>query len=412
VKRAVPGLLVLGAFLAVPNPAASDEAVPPVDRWRLAPFSATRGAFDVRLKGLIQVDGRSLSNWTPRGEGEGSQVELRRSRIGAALRWRRIRVEVEADPHEDEGRLKDAFVAYRFAKAFSLQAGRMKLPGSPERLRSVARTDFVERSLLATYLSPDRDWGVLASGVAARRLAYQAGIFAGDGESVAARAETTVAARLGLDLPRRVEVGASFSRGDVRVVDDRSRADARPNGLRAEDVAGYSFFERHSVQGQRQRLGLDGSWGLGPASLKAEFFRAREDRQGQGPLCDGPACEDLSAVEGTGWSLSGLWLVNVPKKRRNDPGPRSLELGVRFESLRFDDPSPTSPFESIVDRARNIRPQGLRAFTAGATFRPLPWTRVMANVVVERFRDPLTAPEAGRVGDYVTVLGRVQVRLP
>ena len=36
----------------------------------------------------------------------------------------------------------------------------------------------------------------------------------------------------------------------------------------------------------------------------------------------------------------------------------------------------------------------------------------MGNLVVERYGEPLLAPEPGRQGNYVTLLGRVQLHLP
>ena len=36
----------------------------------------------------------------------------------------------------------------------------------------------------------------------------------------------------------------------------------------------------------------------------------------------------------------------------------------------------------------------------------------MGNVVAERYTDALQAPETGREGNYVSLLGRVQVMLP
>jgi hypothetical protein len=36
----------------------------------------------------------------------------------------------------------------------------------------------------------------------------------------------------------------------------------------------------------------------------------------------------------------------------------------------------------------------------------------MGDVVMEQYGEPLVAPEPGRKGNYVTVLGRVQLHLP
>jgi hypothetical protein len=66
----------------------------------------------------------------------------------------------------------------------------------------------------------------------------------------------------------------------------------------------------------------------------------------------------------------------------------------------------------VGNRSRNVRPAADRALTAGLSWWPIRLLRFVGNVIVERFEDPLLAPEAGRRGDYVTVVGRVQFELP
>jgi phosphate-selective porin len=366
----------------------------------------------MRLKGFVQVDGRSFRNWTLEDADADPDLEVRRSRIGAEVRWRRLKVEVEVDPADDEERLKDAFVAFKVVKALSLQAGRSKLPGSPERLRPAARTDLIERSLLASHLATDRGFGLVATGEVGKRFSYSAGVFAGDGQRAEARTGTTLAGRVEVRPAKALVAGASFSEGEVVAEKDRTSALALPNGLEGEAVSGHEFFDRHFVNGRRRRVGLDASWTIGPASLRAEALEVREERRGQGPLCEGLACEDLTEEVGRGWAFTGTCLVKGSKKRRGAVGTGALELALRYESLAFDDRNPTTTFESVTGRARNIRPAGVSAFTTGVSWWPLPWTRVMANVVWERFRDPLTTPELGKRGTYVTLLGRMQVRLP
>ena len=51
-------------------------------------------------------------------------------------------------------------------------------------------------------------------------------------------------------------------------------------------------------------------------------------------------------------------------------------------------------------------------FTGGLSWWPTPFLRFQGNVLVERYDDPLRAPEPGNTGDYVPLLGRVQVHLP
>ena len=78
----------------------------------------------------------------------------------------------------------------------------------------------------------------------------------------------------------------------------------------------------------------------------------------------------------------------------------------------FDDEGPETGFAGSGNRARNIRPAGDDAVTAGLSWWPVDGVRVMGNVVWEQFQDPLLAPEADRRGRYVTVLGRLQLQLP
>ncbi len=92
-------------------------------------------------------------------------------------------------------------------------------------------------------------------------------------------------------------------------------------------------------------------------------------------------------------------------------GPGAVELAVRYEELRFDDVK-NEGFESAGSRAANIRPAGLRAFTGGLSWWPGPFLRLVGDVVVERYDDALRAPEPGKTGNYVSLLGRVQVHLP
>jgi hypothetical protein len=63
-------------------------------------------------------------------------------------------------------------------------------------------------------------------------------------------------------------------------------------------------------------------------------------------------------------------------------------------------------------RIGNLRPSAGLAFIAGASWWPRSWIRLMTDLVVERFEDPYRAPEAGRRGNYVSVLTRLQVALP
>ena len=69
-------------------------------------------------------------------------------------------------------------------------------------------------------------------------------------------------------------------------------------------------------------------------------------------------------------------------------------------------------FESAGSRAANVRAAGYHAFTSGLSWWPSSFLRFGGDVVVESYTDALRAPTPGKKGNYVTLLGRVQVHLP
>ena len=118
----------------------------------------------------------------------------------------------------------------------------------------------------------------------------------------------------------------------------------------------------------------------------------------------GNAWEDPAGRDG------GLVVVEVSDLARSMRYRDRVDR-ARYEELRFDDVR-NEGFESAGSRAANVRPAGLRALSGGLSWWPSPFLRLLGDVVVERYEDGLRAPEPGREGTYVSLLGRVQVHLP
>jgi phosphate-selective porin len=372
--------------------------------------------WSVALTGYGQLDLVSSRNWeAPEGSDVADgEVDVRRLRLGLEMKWNRLSFEGQVDLRDDVERLKDLWLDFRFAKALRLRVGNQKLPVSAEWLIGSRRTDFVERSLLASNLAPGRDLGALVHGEIGRRAEYRAGVFAGDDREGVDRAGTTVVARIILTPARSLDVGASFSEGQVKAEAEPPGADPRPRGLNGRAASGFEFFGRKFVEGRRRRLGADVSVARGPASFKAEILDVREERLGRGGNL-----EDLPAVRARGWAVSlTCLLTGEAKKKAVEPrkplfrGPGAIELGVRYDDLHFDDEGPDSGFSGVGSRSRNLRPAAERALTGGLSWWPVSSLRFMASVVVERFEDPLLAPEPGRSSNYVTLLARFQLELP
>jgi phosphate-selective porin len=188
-----------------------------------------------------------------------------------------------------------------------------------------------------------------------------------------------------------------------------------PKGFPGNSPTGFNFSVRRFVNGTRRRLGGDVHYTPGPLGLRFEVLRGTEERKAQGSVFD-----DLPAEVASGWAASGTWLVTGHSKKRSidverglhQGSPGAIEIGARYERLRFDDDGEDAGFEGAGNRARNIRPVSSRALTVGVSWWPVGWIRLMGNVVVERFTDELLAPVPGKKGRYVALLGRAQVAVP
>ena len=175
----------------------------------------------------------------------------------------------------------------------------MKLPVSAEWLSSAAKTDFIERNLPASAFAPGRDWGVKLSGEPINRVAYQIGVFAGDGRLDVSRADTTAVGRL--DLRRRRTRGRPVgSRGEVHA-DVPEVVDPLPRGLPFRAPSGFRFYERHFVDGTRSRIGADARYQHRSFGLKLEVLQMTQERRGQGSILD-----DLPTEVSRGWSARRL----------------------------------------------------------------------------------------------------------
>lgn len=407
--------------------------------WKLEPFGIKnkKADFEAKLAGYIQFDFRSFK-WSVAEPGfRSDSADLRRARTGFEVKWKSLDVDFDLDWTEPGRELikdnkppylgaevKNAYAQYEFAKAFSLRAGTFKVPVGYEFLTSASRTDFVERGLLALALAPDRDFGVMAFGDLGKRASYLVGVFAGDGRTAANSAGTTAAARLVLKIWKPLDVGSSFSRGTVAAAPDGPGTNPSPKGLRGQAPSGWRFYERKFVDGARTRWGADAQYTLGGFQLKGEYLQAREERRRQGSTF-----LDLPPEQGHGWSATATYVVTGEKKQRSlkpkrpltKGGPGLVEVGVKWDSVRFDDTS-NSGFEGAGNRARNLRPAQDQILWAGVLWMPAEWMRVYGDAYRERYLDPLLAPEPpgarfvpgtphGR-GNYWTLVARLQFQFP
>jgi len=413
----VPTVTAAQAPPATSPPPATPAKKQPAPGWTTEPFTIRNEVADFRvgLTGYLQADFRDYHDWTvAEPDLRAPDAEWRRLRFGIDGRYKRVSFEVDFaavfDAKED---LKDAWAELRIVRALRIRGGHLKIPVSPEWMTSQAKQDFLERAVIVDSLAPGRDWGGEILGDLGRFAEYQAGVFAGDGDKQREHSGTTFAGRLLLKPWRWLAFGGSTSYGQVTADPAGPDLDPAPKGFSASSLTQYQFFAPLFVEGRRRRWDAEAEMRHGPVSLRGEYLEQREQRKGQGPTL-----EDLPDVRGRGFQVAATWLVTGEKKtrtirpeRRLFRGPGGIGLGVRYEEMRSDDVR-NEGFEGFGNRAGNIRPAGFRAVTGGLSWWPTVFMRLMGDIVVERYEDPLRAPQTGKEGNYVSLLGRVQVMLP
>lgn len=200
----------------VPVAAPAEPKPPEVlkEGWERDRFAWKKGKSKVELMGYLQEDFRHF-DWSVRGDPTGrrqaKERELRRFRVGSRAQFGKTLVEFMVEPrHVPAGtqHLKLLSVTHAFSKTLSLRAGFFKLPGSREFSALTNNTDFVDRSMIATRLVPERDLGLSVGGVRGR-VEYQLAAFRGDGYSAVRRAGPTVASRLGVEISRGLQLSGT-----------------------------------------------------------------------------------------------------------------------------------------------------------------------------------------------------------
>ena len=135
-------------------------------------------------------------------------------------------------------------------------------------------------------------------------------------------------------------------------------------------------------------------------------MQAREERQGQGVRNP-----DLSDLVTTGWYGSATWLItgedkedfNGPRDPIFTDGIGAIEVGARYESLKFESASKVGP-AFANPRAEHILPHGNDIWTLGVNWFPNRWVRVVANAIHLKYLDPDRTPRVGQTDFWLGVL--------
>jgi phosphate-selective porin OprO/OprP len=167
-------------------------------------------------------------------------------------------------------------------------------------------------------------------------------------------------------------------------------------GVRGRTTIEAVFFRPDLwVLGTRRRIGLEARWRPGPFSVKSEYIRLTDERQGQSV-----EDTDLSKFFGEGWYISGTWAItgeqkadglDTPLKPIFQGGFGAVEVAVRFERLSFGSTSDEG-LPSTSPRADNILGNSDRVETYGVNWYLNRWVKIQANLVRETLDDPSQGP--------------------
>lgn len=149
-------------------------------------FKSANGDYEVKIRGLIQGDGRFFLNDDAVPQNDTFLLRTARPIIEGSL-GKLVGFRFTPEFAGDSASIVDAYVDLRFDPAYTLRVGKFTSPVGLERLQSSSALSDIERSL-ASELAPNRDIGIQLQGdVADGRLGYAIGVFNGtvDGRDAA-----------------------------------------------------------------------------------------------------------------------------------------------------------------------------------------------------------------------------------
>ena len=309
------------------------------------------GAFLLKLRGYVQLDGRFFSD--DRARPATDTFILRRVRpILEGTVFGKFDFRIMPDFGAGTTVLQDAYLDARFTPFFKVRAGKFKVPVGLERLQSGSDILFVERGF-PTNLVPNRDLGIQVHGdLATGTVNYQVGVFNGvpDGASADVDSDSgkDVAARLFFQpFVNGVSAAKNFGFGLAASSGSPSGTVSSP-GLASYKTPGQQTFFSYRTdgtaagttiaKGDRQRLSPQLSWYTGSFGVLAEWVSSKQE------VARGAA---QAQVESTAWEVSASWVLGgtasykgVSPKKVFDPASKgwgALELKARAGRQEIDD---------------------------------------------------------------------------
>ena len=339
--------------------------------WRSAD-----GAFQLKLRGLLQVDGRFFLS-DDRRPGTDTLFIRRARPIVEAVFAEEFELRLMPDFGNGKSELLDAHLDWRVTPALRLRAGKFKVPVGLEALLSDADLPFAERGV-PSALAPVRDVGVQASAEPWQgRLVLALGAFNGQADGVTADSDgdddKEIAARLvfrPFERPRGEPAAAlSLGIGLAATAGSATGSTAAPGLPSYRTPGGQGFFSYRAdgtadgtavADGTRRRLAPQGWLHAGPFGGLVEWTRSEQE------VVRGAT---RAVLVNEGWQVSLTWVLTgetfsergvTPRRpfAARGSGKGAVSLSLRAGQLSIDPDS----FPHFADPARSAR----RATNLGA----------------------------------------------
>lgn len=316
-------------------------------------LSSADKAFQLKLKGYVQADGRFLLDDNAKAVADAFLIRRARLIFDGTLA-RDFEFRIAPDFGNGTAQLQDGYLDYKASPLANLRVGRTKVPLGLERLQSSADTVFSETGL-PTALTPNYDSGVLLYGSAATGvLDYAVGVFNGGGDGASVDTDTNdgkdLAGRIFLTPFKNTDAtlvkGLSF--GVAGTVGDQDGTTSAPGLPSVKSSGQQTIFAYKSstntadtayAKGARTRLAPQLFYTVGSAGVLAEYVSSEQD------VARG---KTTTTVKNDGWQVVGSYVLTgeapslkgVKPFNAFDPAKGNwgaFELAARLSELDLDE---------------------------------------------------------------------------
>ena len=389
-------------------------------------IASADGANSIRLRGLVQADGRFyLDETNPAGTND--SFLLRRARLIFEGKFAE-RYSYVVQPEFGTGssvQILDANIHTAIVPEFGVRIGKFKTPIGLEQLQSDPVAFFNERSVV-TGLTPNRDVGVQAEGAFFKGgLSYQLGVFNGvpDGgntsqattdfdsdKSVAARLFATPWVNDKESALKGLGFGIAAGQGNY------DTASGRAGQYRTDGQQTFFSYEGSTIaDGKGTTLSPQAYYYYGPFGLLAEYVSSTIDVRRN-------ATQPVREIENTGWNLSAGYVLTGEDSTYKGVTPKTVfnpsagtwgafEVVARVAQVDIDDDVFLGTAATRLAN-RNTSASEVTTYGLGINWYPAKAIRVGLNYFHNEFElDGAASPATGAVvgGDEQTIIGRVQL---